>query len=164
MSAPEGLIQQWLAIPTAVEDAIRDVPAATLDVQVSPDGLTVRETVHHIAESVFIASHIILAAKARPGMVYDWSWVWPNREWQIRLGYPRVPIESSLALLQALCRHVAAFVQATEDGSQCGVQLLDSPGAALYTRTVEELLAEQVAHTQEHLGPAIAAIASASRS
>jgi hypothetical protein len=43
-------------------------------------------------------------------------------------------------------------ISGTPDGLRREVQLLDAPGAALYTKTVEGLLRQEIEHAREHLG------------
>jgi hypothetical protein len=135
-----------------IEEAIRGLPVRALDRRGGSEGWSIREYVHHLVEANLVASNIVLAALATNGKTsYDWSWVWPSAEWMRRVGYTTAPIRPALALLRALGRHFADLLGSTEDGLERGVRLLDAPGAALYTRTVRQVLAEQVEHARTHL-------------
>ena len=112
--------------------------------------MSIRETVHHLVEANLVAASIMIAALGKSGCVYDWSWLVPDGAWTERMGYARVPIGPALATLRALVEHVAAIIAAS-DGLGREVQLLDSPGAVLYTKTVEGLLRQEVEHAAEHL-------------
>ncbi len=68
---------------------------------------------------------------------YDWSWVWPNVDWMQRMGYCKTPIAPALKTLRALCDYYAILITNIPDGLSREVQLLDSPSAQLYSKTVE---------------------------
>ena len=93
----------------------------------------------------------MIAALANSGSAYDWTWVMPGGPWMQRLGYDKAPVEPALSTLAALVRHLAAILDATGDGLQRTIQLYDAPGAPRYTKTVEQILADEVNHAREHL-------------
>jgi len=141
----------WLGIPEAIERATEGLSSKQLDVRGGQEGLSAREVVHHLVEANLVASNIILAALAKSGCTFDWSWVTPNGAWMKRLGYDRLEIRPGLELLRSLVEHIALLIEASGDGLDREVQLLDSPGAALHTRTVRGVLEEEVKHAVEHL-------------
>jgi hypothetical protein len=102
-------------------------------------------------EANLIASNIILAALGRPGSTYDWSWVLPDQKWMKRLGYDRAPLDPALALLEALCAHVAGLARSAPGGMKSSVRLLGSPGARPRRRTVRQVLADEREHARHHL-------------
>jgi hypothetical protein len=140
----------WRRIPGEIEAAIEGVPESGFGWRGGVDGMSIRETVHHLVEANLVAASIMIAALGKTGCVYDWSWLFPNLEWTQRMGYERVPIEPALATLRALVEHVGGVIAAS-DGFGHEVQLRDSPGAALYTKTVEDLLRQEAEHAAEHL-------------
>jgi hypothetical protein len=83
--------------------------------------------------------------------VYDWSWVYPDAAWLKRVGYDAAPIRPALDALRAVLEHIAGLVRAAPDGRARVVRLLDAPGAEPYSRTVEEVLRQEVAHAAQHL-------------
>lgn len=114
--------------------------------------MSVRETVHHLVEANLIASNIVIAALAKSGIAYDWTWVTPGGQWMERLGYGRVGVGPAIATLTGLTRHLAAVLSVTGDGLERTVRLRDAPRAPQYTKTVREILADEVDHAEEHLG------------
>ena len=149
---PRGALLAWRAIPASIEQAIAGLAEEDLELRGGADGLSIRETVHHLAEAGLIASNIILAALARGGgTVFDWSWVYPNAAWNQRMGYAAAPIKPALRTLSALCEHVGGLIERRPDALQQEVRLLDAPGAALYARSVEGVLEQEVEHAEGHL-------------
>ena len=140
----------WLRIPGDLAAAIAGMPEEGLAWRGGDDGMSIQETVHHLVEANLVAASIMIAALGKSGCVYDWSWLFPNLEWTQRMGYERVPIGPALATLRALVEHVGGVIAAS-DGLGREVQLRDSPGAALYTKTVEDLLRQEAEHAADHL-------------
>jgi hypothetical protein len=145
-------LQSWLTIPGVIEKAIDGLSDADLDLRGGSEGASIRETVHHLVESNLIAANIMLAALASERTVtYDWSWVWPNVAWMQRMGYNTAPIAPALQVLRGLCDYYAVIIVNIPSGLSREVQLLDSPGAALYSKSVENILVLESKHVEEHL-------------
>ena len=140
----------WRRIPGEIEAAIAGVPESGLGWRGGDDGMSIRETVHHLVEANLVAASIMIAALGKSGCVYDWSWLFPNLEWTERMGYDSVPIGPALAALRALVEHVGGVITAS-DGLLREVQLQDAPGAGLSAKTVEGLLRQEADHAAEHL-------------
>ena len=149
---PVQALQAWREIPWRIERSIEGLSEADLDVRAETPGLTGREIVHHLVEANLIAATILIAALATNGCTYDWSWVQPGGDWMKRMGYDRAPVQPALAALRALCEYVSGLIAAAPDGFARLVQLLDAPGAELYSKTVAGILAQEVEHAAEHLG------------
>lgn len=147
---PAETLRAWLTIPRDIEKALEGLPEDGLDLR-DGDGLSIRETVHHLVEANLVASNIMIAALATNGCIYDWSWVNPNASWMQRVGYTTAPVRPALETLRALCEHIAGLIKASSDGFARKVQLLDAPGAALYTKTIEGVLRQEIEHAEEHL-------------
>ena len=145
------VLARWIAIPGQLRRVVRDLPSARLDVRGAPDRMSIRKTAHHLVEPNLVASNIITAALANSGSAYDWTWLNPGGSWMSRLGYRKAPIGPALSTLQSLTRHFAALFSVVDDGLQRTVELYDSPGAPHYTKTVGQLLLDEVNHAREHL-------------
>ncbi len=144
------VLARWVAVPGQLRRVVRGLSDARLDARAGPDRMSVRETVHHLVEANLIASNMVIAALAKSGSTYDWTWVQPGGPWMSRLGYSKAPIGPAISTLTGLTRHLAALLS-TIDGLQRTVELYDSPGAPHYTRTVAQILADQANHAREHL-------------
>ncbi len=144
-------LRAWLAIPDRLQAAIAGLPPRALDFRAEPEAFSMREWVHHLVEANLVASSMLVCALGTDGGTFDWSWLWPSPEWMRRLGYDKAPVRPSLAALRALQRHVAGLLAATDGGLRRRVTLFDTPDGKRYRRTVEQLLAAEVAHAREHL-------------
>jgi len=144
-------LRAWLTIPGKIEKALEGLVEEDLDLRGGADGWSIRETVHHLVEANLVASNIMIAGLAKSGCIYDWSWVTPGASWMQRVGYNTAPVRPALETLQALCEHIAGLIRATSDGFLRQVQLLDAPGAKLYTKTVKDVLTQEFEHAEEHL-------------
>ena len=147
---PNEILARWMAIPGQLRRVVRGLPDARLDIRIGPEAMSIRETVHHLVEANLVASNIIIAALANSGSTYDWTWVNPNASWMRRLGYDKAPVGPALSTLGALSHHLLALLSVT-DGLQRTVQLYDAPGAPRYTKTVSQILSDEVSHAREHL-------------
>lgn len=147
----EEALGGWLRIPERIELALAGLGEAELDWRAGEPSLSIREIVHHLVESNLIASNILIAALATNGTTFDWSWVYPGAEWMKRLGYDRVPVHPAIETLRALGEHLSNVIRSSPDGSGRSVRLLDAPGAEPYSKTVIEILEQEVGHAQEHL-------------
>jgi len=145
------VIARWMGIPAQLRRALRGVPEKQLSKRAGGEGMTLRETVHHLVEANLVASNIIIAALAKSGSTYDWTWVNPGGSWMRRLGYNRAPIGPAIATLSALCRHIAAILSVRPGRLRCTVRLFDAPGSPKYTKTVGQILLDEVSHAREHL-------------
>ena len=147
------LLNSWQQIPRNIEALIAGLSDDELTKLPGSEGLSLKELVHHITEANIVAATMIIAALGASGSTFDWSWLWPNREWTDRLGYSKVPTATSLRTLDDLVAHVSNVVKAAGRGAlKRKVRLFDSPGAETYTKTVAELIQQEVDHAAEHLG------------
>ncbi len=152
MKRGRPVLRNWLAIPDRIEAAVRARPGRALDLRGGPNDCSMRETAHHLVEANLVAVSMVIAALGTDGGRFDWTWLMPDTAWMRRLRYERVPVAPSVAALRAVGRHVAGVLEATGDGLRRKVELWDAPGAPHYTKTVEQILAMEVAHAREHLG------------
>lgn len=144
-------LARWMGIPAQLRRAVRGMPESELDKRAGRDKMTMRETVHHLVEANLVASGIVIAAVAKSGSSYDWTWVNPSAAWMRRLGYDKAPIGPAIATLSALSRHIGGILSASPTKLRCTVQLFDAPGAPRYTKTVRQVLLDEVSHASEHL-------------
>jgi hypothetical protein len=150
-TGPASTLDAWRGVRRKIETAIEGLTESDLDLRGGPDGWSIRETVHHLVESNLVASNIILAALAKDGWTYDWSWVTPDGSWMKRVGYDRAPTGPALEMVGALVAHVSGLLGAVPDAPGRQVRLLDAPGAEPYARTVEQIVRQEVDHVADHL-------------
>ena len=145
------VLRDWQAIPAKIRAAIDGLAEEALDLRGGPDGLSIREAVHHLVEANLVAATIVIAALGKSGCTFDWSWLFPDAAWARRVGYDKAPVGPALAVLAALTAHLAGVIAGGDDRLDREVRLLDAPGAETYTRTVREVLRTEVEHAAEHL-------------
>ncbi|HVS09021.1 MAG TPA: DinB family protein [Planctomycetota bacterium] len=144
-------LEAWTSIVGLVQGLAEGLSEEELDRGRGKSGMTIRETVHHVAEANVVAASIVIAALGSPGCVYDWSWMMPFGKWMERLRYDRKPIAPALRLIEALNAYVAAQLEPLEDGLERTVRLRDEPGAEPHAVSVAEVLLQEAEHAREHL-------------
>lgn len=145
------VIARWMGIPAELRRAVRGMSEKQLSQRASRDAMSMRETVHHLVEANLVASNIVIAALAKSGSSYDWTWVNPTSSWMRRLGYDKAPIGPAIATLFSLSRHIGGILSVSPTKLRCTVQLFDAPGARRYTKSVRQVLLDEVSHAREHL-------------
>lgn len=158
MTDVHELLADWRRVPDEIEELIRGIPDDDLRSRPGSEGMTLKELVHHLTEANIVAASIIIAALGASGCTFDWSWLWPNRDWTDRLGYNDVPVDTAIPVLRALIEHLSDILSRDEAMLAREVMLLDSPGADTYRKTVAELIQMEVGHAVQHLGDARAAL------
>src|SRR4051794_27024098 len=91
----EGALIAYRQIPDKIASAIAKIPAEKLDVRVAKSEMSLRETVHHLVEANIVAASMMIAALGSEKATYDWSWLWPGRDWCDRMRYEAVPLDAS---------------------------------------------------------------------
>src|SRR5215472_10123622 len=145
------VVKEWSSIPGRIRKGLDDLTAEDLLIRGGSEGWSIAEYVHHLVEANLIASHMVVAALGKPGCVYDWSWVLPDRGWMRRLSYDRAPVEPAVALLESLARHVSSLLTQRRGALKQHIALLDAPGAGTHKANVAQVLRDQVDHATGHL-------------
>lgn len=146
------VIREWSTVPGILQEASNGLSPDELDQMVESSGMSVRETIHHLAEANVVAASMIIAAAGKDGATYDWSWLYPNREWVDRMKYADLPIEPAIRLVEALNQQIANLVEANPKVLEHTVTVFDSPGADKYQLTIAAIMKLEVDHAREHLG------------
>ncbi len=108
----DALIERYEDGPAEVRRALSAAIPAELDCRPAPDHWTAREVVHHLADSEtnsYIRLRRLLAEDNVTIVGYD------EAEWARTLRYD-LPIEPSLAVLEALRRSSAALLRTLDEG------------------------------------------------
>ena len=88
MAVPErDALAAWTSIVPLVQGLVAGLSEAELDRRPDARTMTVRETVHHLAEAGVVAGSIVIAALGSPGSVYVWSWMLPFGRWMELMRY-----------------------------------------------------------------------------
>jgi hypothetical protein len=102
-----GSIASLAALPENLRSAVCGLSDAQLDTPYREGGWTVRQLVHHIADS-----HMNAYIRTRMALTEDWPTIKPYDEklWA-ELGDSRLPVEVSLEILEPLHRRWVALFQ-----------------------------------------------------
>ncbi len=122
LSADErrAAVDALAATPRQLRDAVRGLSDAQLDTAYRPGGWTVRQLVHHVADS-----HMNAYCRFRLALTEDFPTIKPYAEalWA-ELGDARtMPVDVSLALIDAMHDRLVTLLRGTpDDAFQRGVQ------------------------------------------
>ncbi len=143
------VIEEWIRIPEIVSEAIAGLDDGALAAPAEEGGLTIRASVHHIAEANLVAACIIVAGRGAPGCVYDWSWMMPFGEWIARLGYDTMPIGPGIDLMRAVNAFIVPIVS-REGALDTPLSLRDTPDGEPRRVTVGDVIRQEIDHARDH--------------
>ena len=160
MSALTATQAETLSLFTSGADtlewALQGLSETELDYSDSPDGWTIRQIVHHIADDGDAWSMNFKKALATPGAPIRFEGFRGNDAWADALAFDRRPIQSSVALIRAHRQHIGEVAAYFPDGWERCVVFVDSQGQAVQSvsagqilRMIGENLAEHVAAIAE---------------
>jgi hypothetical protein len=151
----EDALAAYEQIPAKIAAVIARIPANKLDTRGGKSEMSLRETIHHLVEANIVAASMMIAALGSEKATYDWSWLWPGRDWCDRMNYDAMPLDASMATLNGLVQHIANMVYVRDDAALRKVSVHDTPGATPYFLTVAQIIDQEGRHVDEHLGEII---------
>lgn len=150
--SPEELLVLYERAPEELESALAGLSEAELDLRRADNEWTIRQIVHHLAESATLFVLQIKTALAQSGSIYIHN-PYDQDHWVQSLDYAGRPIEPSLALIKAVHAHIAQLLHHIPDYQDRYVLSKlpgESPDKEGRKTTVGELLGILVRHTTEH--------------
>lgn len=142
---PEQTLALYLAGIPALEEAVAGLSDADLELRLNPGEWSIRQIVHHVADSEATALAQSKFALAEPGRLFI-----PNRydpaAWARGLAYERRDITPALALFAAVRGHLAQLLQELPDARQRAT--IDPTGQE---HPVGVLIGMLVSHAYEHV-------------
>jgi len=139
------LLEMYTSASQRLAEALAGLCDEELDLARAPGKWTIRQIVHHIADSDASSLVRILMCLAEPGRPYNNN-PYDQDVWVERLGHAHRPVEPSLALIAAVRGHVAALVRHRPESLDGAVA--PSLGAPM---TVRELIAMLASHALHHI-------------
>lgn len=140
----EEVMQRIADLPAKLRHAVSGLSESQLDTPYREGGWSVRQTVHHVADS-----HMQATARVRLALTEDWPAITPYKEnlWAELADARTQPVEVSLQLLDALhARWVAVLRSLDETGwSKRGYKHPESG-----KQTVEQVAALYAWHGRHH--------------
>lgn len=139
-----GWVADLEGLPRALRVAVEDLDAARLDTHYREGGWTVRQVVHHLADSHvhgYVRFSLAVAEEGRTVGLYDQD-AWAAQP------FPRTgPLEPSLTLLDGLHARWVATVRGL--GSEARGRTVEHPESG--TMTVDDLLNLYAWHSRHHV-------------
>jgi uncharacterized damage-inducible protein DinB len=101
------ILTRYAAGPKLLQAALQGLDDAQLDLTQAPDGWSIRQLVHHIADGDYLWKEFLLRAAGDPEREFNLEWYWclPQDEWVKRWSYAERKIDHSLELLNANREH-----------------------------------------------------------
>ena len=93
--------------------AIRGLDDDQLDLNLSPEGWSIRQLIHHIADGDYLWKEFLLRAAGDTEQEFslEWYWCMPQDEWVKRWSYAKRDIAPSLALLKTNRQHTLQLIE-----------------------------------------------------
>ena len=154
----DDALAAYQQIPEKVSALLARIPTRELDEVSSSSQMSLRETIHHLVEANIVSASMMIAALGSEKATYDWSWLWPGRDWCDRMHYDSVPLDAAVTTLDGLIQHIANVLSVRDDAASRKVSVHDTPGATPYFLTVTRILAQEGKHVDEHLGEIVTAL------
>ncbi len=155
----DEILRAYQQIPEKIAAALERVPADKLEIRCSGSEMSLHETVHHIVEANIVAASMLIAALGSEKASYDWSWLWPGRDWCDRMHYATVPLDAAIMTLNGLVNHIVNMIHVRDDAFERKVSVHDLPGETPYFRTIAEILQQEAKHVDEHVEEITATLA-----
>ena len=148
--SPEETIALYARGGDDVEAALTGLTEADLDLTRAPEEWSIRQIVHHLAETDSMFLLIFESALARSGSTFIRN-SYDQAHWAETLAYKERASEQSLTLIKAIRRHIAQLLQHIPDHWDRYVLLkFSSDEGEGYKITVGQLLGEMNWHQAEH--------------
>ena len=144
-SERKAMIGKIRDLPQILEGALKGLNDAQLDTPYRAGGWTVRQVVHHIADShmnAFIRMKLALTEDHPPLKPYD------QDRWAALVDSTRLPVDSSLAIVRGLHHRWTALMDSMPD-AQWGRTAHHPENGEM---TVERILTVYAGHGEKHVG------------
>jgi hypothetical protein len=110
----KGHIEKIRALPALLESAVKGLSDAQLDTPYREGGWTVRQVVHHLADShmnAFVRMKLILTEEHPALKPYD------QDRWAALVDGAKLPVQSSLAIVRGLHERWVALMESTPESA-----------------------------------------------
>jgi hypothetical protein len=148
-TSPDRTVEQTIALyasgPDALEEAIAGLSDEELSWKPSADDWSVREIVHHVADSDATALFRVKMALAEPGRVMFGNPYQPDT-WASSLGYNQRDIAPAIALLRATREHILQLLDHLPEAMERTVSNPEGEHT-----TVETLISMLASHLMIHI-------------
>jgi hypothetical protein len=148
----ERILNRYAAGAELVQSSIEGLDGAQLDLTLSPDGWSIRQLIHHIADGDYLWKEFLLRAAGDPERVFslDWYWCLPQDEWVKRWSYAERDVRHSIALLRANRQHTLDLLKQTPGLAEKCLLIPNRQGEK-ESVTVGEVVEMQAHHVEGHV-------------
>lgn len=144
-------LEAYAAGPDMLKSALAGLSGEDLDRPGIQGGWTIREIVHHLADTDVRQTNYTKVALVSSGSTIEFDWHPGNRSIARSLGYGRLPVEPSLTLFRANREHFSRILRAIPPAWDYYINVKESREAEGYKVTVAEWVEGMARHLQEHL-------------
>ncbi len=150
LRTPEETIALYVQGSYELEAALDGLEQSHLDLTLTPGSWSIRQIVHHLAESESLFLMHIKTALASSGHVYVRP-PYDQELWTQSLAFTKRPVEPSVSFVRASRNHISQLLHYIPDNWEKYVMTKytpeDDPG---HKTTVSDLINIQVRHMREH--------------
>ena len=148
----ERTLTRYAAGPDLLQSAIEGLDGAQLDLTFSPDGWSIRQLIHHIADGDYLWKEFLLRAAGDPEREFSLEWYWclPQDEWVKRWSYAERDVNHSITLLRANRQHTLDLLKQIPRLEQKCLLIPNRQGGQ-ESVTVGEVVEMQAWHVQGHV-------------
>ncbi len=146
---PEETIALYSQGPDELQETLGGLAEADLDVSLAPGSWTIRQNVHHLAESESLFLMQFKTALANSGRTYIRP-PYDQEKWPQSLAYTQRPIEPSVAFVRASRNHISQLLHYVPDNWEKYVMMKFTVEDEGHRTTVNELLNVMVRHMRDH--------------
>jgi hypothetical protein len=150
---PDSILERFEKGPALLEETLRGLSDADLDVPRPGGGWTIRQIVHHIADGDDLWKVGIKAALGNEQGEYTLSWYWTQSQdlWTERWCYARRPIDVSLELIRTIRSHILELLEYVPDAWSRSIGVR-KPDGEVERVPVGAIVLMQTDHLEHHLG------------
>ena len=108
---PEVVLNTYAEGPATLEAVVKGLAEADLDLSRGAGTWTIRQIVHHLADSEVLWATCLKIAIGAPDASFKLDWYPGNDRWAQALGYDRRAIEPAMALVRENRSYIASLAE-----------------------------------------------------
>jgi uncharacterized damage-inducible protein DinB len=148
MSTPEVVLKTYAEGPATLQAAVKGLAEADLDLSRGAGTWTIRQIVHHLADSEGLWATCLKMAIGAPDSSFKLDWYPGNDVWAEALSYERRTIEPAVVLVRENRSYIAGLAEQLLERWQ---QKVEVEGPAPQGMGVGEVIGLLSAHLDRHV-------------
>jgi catechol 2,3-dioxygenase-like lactoylglutathione lyase family enzyme len=146
----EEMIEAYAGLSDEIAVALEGLTEADLDLSRAPNEWSIRQIIHHLALSASLSLMPIETVLANPGSAFVRP-PYDQEKWVERLAYQQRPIETSLALINAMQAHLVQLLLHVPNGWDQFIVRKFAAEDEGQRSTLSTMITIQIEHTTSHL-------------